>query len=143
MYIWPVQGPRSKQFCIWRPREAIPSRQVRGHTRTRESRLLKPRVLVRGGDARCNRAAAGGDARRDHPRCETQASASAPYECDPVIQWPRSHALKPSLIRFFFIRNSVFLLQIPPAFLQTIQIPPEFLQVNRPTYAPKTPMSVI
>jgi len=34
----------------------------------------------------------GGDARRDHARCETQASASAPYECDPVIQY----APKPS-----------------------------------------------
>ena len=80
MYIWPVQGPRSKQFCIWRPREAIPSRQVGQHTRTRETRLLKPRVLVRGGDARCNRAAGwrrrvnqgspeGGNATYDHPRC--------------------------------------------------------------------------
>jgi len=44
----------------------------------------------------------------------------------------RSHALKSGLIRFFFIQNSVFLSQIPPAFLQTIQIPPEFLQANRP-----------
>ena len=46
---------------------------------------------------------------------------------------PRSRALKPDLIRVFFIRNRVFLLQISPAFIQTIQIPPEFLQANGPS----------
>ena len=42
--------------------------------------------------------------------------------------WPRSRALKPSLIRFFFHPKQYFSLtnssSIPPAFLQTIQIPP-------------------
>jgi len=46
---------------------------------------------------------------------------------------PRSRALKPDLIRVFFIRNRVFLLQISPAFIQTIQIPPEFLEGTGPS----------
>ena len=43
---------------------------------------------------------------------------------------PRSRALKPGLIRFFFIQNSIFLSQIPLEFLQTIQIPPQPYQPN-------------
>ena len=40
--------------------------------------------------------------------------------------------LNPAWSAYFFIRNSVFLSQIHPTFLQTIQNPPEFRQANMP-----------
>ena len=55
-----------------------------GHA-NRDSSNLESSCAVATRDAIVRRA--GGDQGHDHPRCEMQASASAPYEWDPVIQY--------------------------------------------------------
>ena len=49
-----------------------------------------------------------------------------------MIYGPVRVPLNPAWSAYFFIRNSVFLSQIHPAFLQTIEIPLEFRQANKP-----------
>jgi hypothetical protein len=87
---WPAKGQGLKQFCIWRPREAIPSRQVRGHTRTLDAstRLLisstsSPRAAGRQRRARRKSGITRG--RRRKTRSPKMRDASAPIRMS-VIQ---------------------------------------------------------
>jgi hypothetical protein len=87
---WSAKGQGLKQFCIWRPREAIPNRQVRGHTRTLDastrfliSSTSSPRAAGRRRRARRKSGITKG--RRRKTRSPEMRDASAPIRMS-VIQ---------------------------------------------------------